>query len=114
MKWITLSYFQILTTGLRLLDQLRCWNGSNLIRNIEIYEQLLVLSMIIKRPQSNLTFALMAAGLSLNVAANYGTIRFYSVITNTAKGGPTFLAFPILSFFIPVIIWATLPKAVGK
>lgn len=56
----------------------------------------------------------MAAGLSLNVAANYGTIRFYSVITNTAKGGPTFLAFPILSFFIPVIIWATLPKAVGK
>ncbi|OXA37872.1 hypothetical protein Fcan01_27350 [Folsomia candida] len=107
-----ISILQILTTGLRLLDQLRCWNGSNLIRNIEIYEQLLVLSMIIKRPQSNLTFALMAAGLSLNVAANYGTIRFYSVITNTAKGGPTFLAFPILSFFIPVIIWATLPKAV--
>jgi hypothetical protein len=97
---------------LQRLKDAKCFKIVSLQRNIELYQQFVIASRTFQRPQSNITFALMALGFVLTVTANYVTIKYYSIIPT--KEGVLFTICSILSVFIPLEIWALVPTAVGK
>lgn len=99
----------MVTNCVNLLKKLKSWNGSKLLRNVAIYDQLQVITMIMKRPVTNLVLTTMGIGFALDVTVNFCTIRLHSVI----RGG-LFILCPTLGVFIPLMIWGTLPRAVGE